>query len=196
MQIGSEEENEFILKSFLKGQSHFIWLGALKDNRTDTFKWLDGKEMKYSNWATNRFLMVKKDEPCIGVVLYVGKDWYGNVCSHPRTVVCEKAHQDLNEFKKQLSSQITDMSARLKQLEDKVKTMAKETNGSPNPNRQFNDRINDMAAEIEFQKQRSDDFANGQKAERQRDLDVQVKQNQYFESRLKQIELRSSNSKR
>ena len=48
--IDSKEENSFV-SGLIK---ETVWLGAVDSLKEGTFIWLDGKNMSYSNWATNQ----------------------------------------------------------------------------------------------------------------------------------------------
>lgn len=51
VQIKSKDEDDFIRNTILKLPKTYVWLGAANTVGTRSFKWFDGSELTYSNWA-------------------------------------------------------------------------------------------------------------------------------------------------
>ncbi len=51
--IDSQEENDFVAKLISNKEKNLYWIGCFVDAQTNIWKWIDGSELEYENWAYN-----------------------------------------------------------------------------------------------------------------------------------------------
>jgi len=75
-----------------------LWLGAMYDNTSKAFKWVDGELLKYSNWQEGYPQNVSNTQTCIELRPNNGKlsttvngKWANVACQKRNMVTCQKA---------------------------------------------------------------------------------------------------------
>lgn len=94
LEIKSKAEQDFIMKSIVRPNEAYIWLGATNVVGTKTFKWLsDGSDVatQYSNWWHSEPKQSPRKPNAI-IMTYEGGVWFDISVSGSgyRLVVCER----------------------------------------------------------------------------------------------------------
>nr|AAS17937.1 16.4 kDa salivary protein [Lutzomyia longipalpis] len=99
--IKSQKENEELtnaLLSVIKSDEENVWIGGLRHDLDDYFRWISFgtalSKTSYTNWApkepTGRPHRTQNDEFCMQMSFKDGGKWSDNTCWRKRLYVCEK----------------------------------------------------------------------------------------------------------
>ena len=85
--ITSDEENTLVREAATAaGISSRVWIGASDDTTEDTFLWVDGSSVDYSNWASGEPNDYGSGEDC--AEQYSGGTWNDRSCTSTQAFVC------------------------------------------------------------------------------------------------------------
>ena len=93
--ITSEEEQNYLVAMLNKhhGIGRNVWLGLEYVN--NSFKWLDGNELKYENWSENA--VKDGNSKCVQISLSDNEHgkWTDDLCERKYLIACQKpTHND------------------------------------------------------------------------------------------------------
>lgn len=167
VQIKSREENEFIFRTIIRPGSHNIWLGATNLIGSVTFRWLDGSELNY--FGLENIFLVSDVNKRNGLMMHAGNagKWFGFSVSSAYNVLCENELLE-TATTPPLSDQSTQCNMLIQSfdvLEQRYYNLSQDVIElqKVNSNKfskhsvisKLQEQTNDLATELEFQKQHS-----------------------------------------
>ena len=87
--IHSVEENNFVRQVVSAGSS-YMWIGLSRkiDSHDDSFHWVDGSDLSFTNWASGEPSSIH--ENCTEFVMRTGGKWNDLRCTVHKSFICGK----------------------------------------------------------------------------------------------------------
>ena len=87
VKIETKEENDYLKKHF---GGYDSWIGASDIDRNRVFRWLDGSQLAFSDWAQGEPSDYKQAEDCVQINDSKNNMWNDIRCSAKMYFICEK----------------------------------------------------------------------------------------------------------